>query len=346
MKFDTIEDLQSLIDNEIEESTELEYKSSFAKENPKWKEELAKDVSAMANANGGTIIYGIRQKESINGRAVASELLPIPYIEMSKDKLSQLLSSNIQPIVDNIDISVISYDQISGFFIVNVPQSNTAHQNRLTHLYYKRRNATIEAMEDYEIRDVMNRLKYPVIELELELHKTNINITEKPLRLLNYKDWLADDKHYTKVEYRLKYRLVNRGSVYAKYINFFIHIPLLLNPDRNKEPENVDRTNKCFVVSGDNTVRDITAFKGYTNEYGPARYDPLLPSVMGRRESFELNFDDVDDVLSIPPIWYSVLADNAPERKVIVSWDKIKVIEKTENKTIDNNNIGFKIPQR
>ena len=65
MKFNSIADLQSLIDNEIEESTELEYKSSFGidKENKKWKIELAKDVSAMANANGGTIVYGIRQKE-------------------------------------------------------------------------------------------------------------------------------------------------------------------------------------------------------------------------------------------------------------------------------------------
>ena len=345
MKFDTIEDLQSLIDNEIEESTELEYKSSFAKENPKWKEELAKDVSAMANANGGTIIYGIRQKESINGRAVASELLPIPYIEMSKDKLSQLLSSNIQPIVDNIDISVISYDQISGFFIVNVPQSNTAHQNKLTHLYYKRRNATIEVMEDYEIRDVMNRSKYPVIELEFELYKTTINVTEKPLRLLDYKEWLADDKHYTKIEYKLKYRLVNKGKLYVKYINYFIHIPSVLNNGK-EEPDNVDQTGDYFVVSGDNTVRDITGYNGYTSELGPARYVPLLPGVMGKRKSFELNFDDVDDILSIPPIWYSVLADNAPERKVIVSWDKIKVIEKTENKTIDNNNIGLNIPPR
>lgn len=58
----TINDLQKLIQNEIEESTVLEYKGSFAKQNPKWKEELAKDISALANSNGGTIIFGIREK--------------------------------------------------------------------------------------------------------------------------------------------------------------------------------------------------------------------------------------------------------------------------------------------
>ena len=120
MEFKTIEDLQSLIDNEIEESTELEYKSSFAidDENKKWKKELAKDVSAMANSNGGTIIYGIRQKAGENGHAVPNELLPIPFVEMSKDKLSQLLSSNIQPVIDNVEITVITKDKESGFFVV------------------------------------------------------------------------------------------------------------------------------------------------------------------------------------------------------------------------------------
>ena len=342
MKINTIEDLQSLIDNEIEESTELEYKSSFGidKENKKWKIELAKDVSAMANANGGTIVYGIRQKEGGIGHAIASELLPIPFTEMSKDKLSQLLSSNIQPVIDNVEITVIPKDKDSGFFIVDVPQSNTAHQNRLTHLYYKRRNATIEVMEDYEIRDVMNRSKHPMMAIEFELHKTTTHIIEKPLRIAVMYD-KREDKHSTEIKYELKYRLLNRGTVYAKYINFFIHIPLILNPNKEKEPENVDRLNKCLVVSGDNTIRDITAIKGISKEYGPARYDPILPGTFGWWKSFELNFDDVDKNITIPPIWYSILADNAPERKAVVEWSDIKVIEKTETITRDLNNIGF-----
>lgn len=45
LEIKTIADLQRLIQDEIEESTVLEYKSSFAIQNKKWKEELAKDVS-------------------------------------------------------------------------------------------------------------------------------------------------------------------------------------------------------------------------------------------------------------------------------------------------------------
>ena len=348
MKFKSIADLQSLIDNEIEESTELEYKRSFGidKENKKWKIELAKDVSAMANANGGTIVYGIGQKEGGTGHAIPSELLPIPFTEMSKDKLSQLLSSNIQPVIDNVEITVIPKDKDSGFFIVDVPQSNTAHQNRLTHLYYKRRNATIEVMEDYEIRDVMNRSKHPVVELEFELHKTIKNITEKPRkRYFNFADEVQEeDKHYTETKYELMYRLVNKGKIYAKYINFFLYLPLVLIPKKEMDRDCVDEENNLYEIFGDNTTRDITAIKGYSKEYGPVRYDPILPGTYGWKKSVELNFDNVDETNSIPQVSYTLLADNAPERKVVVDWGDIKVVEITKSITRDPNDIRINIP--
>ena len=59
MNIKSLEDIQFLINNSVEESTELEYKRSFAKANKDWKKELAKDVSAMANSNGGIIVYGL-----------------------------------------------------------------------------------------------------------------------------------------------------------------------------------------------------------------------------------------------------------------------------------------------
>lgn len=340
MKFNSIADLQSLIDNEIEESTELEYKSSFAMENKNWKKELAKDVSAMANANGGTIIYGIREKEGNNGHAIPNELMPIQYTDMSKDSLSLLLSSNIQPKIDNIEITTIPFDEKSGFFVVDIPQSDTAHQNKLNHLYYIRRNATILEMEDYEIRDVMNRIKHPVIELEFELHKTITNITEKPRRnILN--EPLSEDKHYTETKYELKYRLVNKGKMYAHYINYFIYFPLELLHDNEKDYVDIDSANNLFNVFGNNTVRDLTAVKGLNHEYGPARYDPLLPGLKGRQKSVELNCDGVDDIFLLTPFVYCVMADNAPERKKVVEWKDIKLFEETKSVTRDPYNIQF-----
>ncbi len=346
MKFSTIEDLQSLIDNEIEESTVLEYKSTINKQKPNWKEELAKDVSAMANANGGIIVYGISQKEN-NGHSIPDKLTPISNAVMSKDSLSQLLSSNIQPVIENIEITYIPYDKHSGFFVIEVPQGITAHQNRLSHLYHRRRNATIEPMEDYEIRDVMNRTKHPVIELEFELLKTTKHVTEKPLRLLNPQAWLSDDKHYDEIDYELQYRLVNKGIVYAKYINYFIYIPVDVIPDKEKEDGDLDINGNYYVFTGNNTVRDVTAINGLNHELGPARYNPLLPNTKGKTKYISLCVEEVeedDEDKSLPPILYVVMADNAPIKKGKVEWSNLKIIKKNKSITRDPNNMGYNIP--
>jgi predicted HTH transcriptional regulator len=60
MKLETQADLESLQHNHVQESLTVEYKASRAVENTEArKTEIAKDVSAMANADGGQIIYGM-----------------------------------------------------------------------------------------------------------------------------------------------------------------------------------------------------------------------------------------------------------------------------------------------
>lgn len=64
-------DLQRLADDKVGESLQLEFKGSGAlSKNPDGRAEIAKDVSAMANAAGGTIIYGIAEKKT--GRPILS----------------------------------------------------------------------------------------------------------------------------------------------------------------------------------------------------------------------------------------------------------------------------------
>ena len=50
-KITSIEDVNALIAAGVEESTTLEYKSDINTTSDKWKGEMSKDVSAMANAN-------------------------------------------------------------------------------------------------------------------------------------------------------------------------------------------------------------------------------------------------------------------------------------------------------
>ena len=328
MQLRTKDCLQRLIDEKIEESTVLEYKASFAVQNTKWREELAKDVSAMANSNGGTVIFGIKQKDTGNGHAVAHKLTPIPISEMSKDKLSQLLSSNIQPIIDNLEITYIPDGNDCGFFVVDIPQSNTAHQNRLTHIYYKRRNATVEAMEDYEVRDVMNRSKTPIIDIDFQLIRTEVDIVEKDYNYLMRGG--VQLKKSKRIDYKLKYRPVNNGHIYAKYINYFIYIP----SDIVVEKDEYDIDGDYFVVFDDNTTRDLLEISGMQKKYGPVRYEPILPGICGKSHRIELCFDNVD-VNHLPCIRCEIHADNAPPRLLLFNWNEIELVNETKNEIID-----------
>lgn len=324
----TKEDLQRLIDNEVEESTILEYKSSFAVQNPKWREELAKDISAMANSNGGTIVFGIKQKDIGNGNAIAHRLTPIPSSEMTKDKLSQLLSSNIQPIINNLEITYISESQEGGYFIVEIPQSNTAHQNRLTHIYYKRRNATVEAMEDYEIRDIMNRNKTPIINLEFQLIKTTVNVIEKNYNFFPTRG--IQENKSQRIDYRLKYRPFNNGQILAKYINYFVYIPSDIVVDK----EDLDIEGDYCIVFGDNTTRDLLDISVGQRKYGPVRYDPILPGIYGSGHGIDLCFDNVD-IKNLPCIKYEMHADNAPSKTITVEWTELECLNQTKTEIID-----------
>jgi predicted HTH transcriptional regulator len=62
LKLETLQDLQALHTNLVQESSTLEYKASPAVENTDArKQEMAKDISAMANAEGGQFVYGMAE---------------------------------------------------------------------------------------------------------------------------------------------------------------------------------------------------------------------------------------------------------------------------------------------
>lgn len=330
MIINSIADLESLIENKIPESTTLEYKSSFGIQNKKWKEELAKDISAMANSNGGIIIYGIREKECEGGDSVPEKLLPISNSDMSKDQLTQLISSNIQPVINGLEIRFVPYDAGAGFYIVTIPQSNTAHQNRLTHIYYKRRNATVEAMEDYEIRDIMNRSKTPIIDVEFTLIKTIVDITTKKYPINILAPSVTEEKS-KRIDFRLKFRPKNNGQILAKYVNFFVYIPNILIADKEK----YDNESSYIVIFEDNTIRDVIGLEGMVKKYGPARYDPILPGICGMSKNVDLDFSEVDSFDDLPQLKYEMHADNAPTREIFVDWKDVKLLEEHKKEYID-----------
>lgn len=161
----TLEDLQGLIG--LDENAALEFKDARSLLNEdKKKDEIAKDVSAMANAAGGFIVYGIGE----NSRGVADKLSPIPFRKGISEWLEQVISTNIEPKIHGIQIQTIIVGSDDVAIVVEIPKATTfaPHQSTRHSQYFRRWNRTIQAMLDHEVRDLMRRSASPAPYAEIE----------------------------------------------------------------------------------------------------------------------------------------------------------------------------------
>lgn len=150
MAIKTKGDIDELIKNQLEENLSLEYKSaaSLGRSDGK-KRELTKDISSFANAAGGTIIFGLKEFDDRSRRHLPERFDPINSNDFAKEWLDQICGL-IKPRIDNLAISPIHVGPAPTDFVyvVDIPQSSTAHQ-ALDLRYYKRRNFESSPMEDY-----------------------------------------------------------------------------------------------------------------------------------------------------------------------------------------------------
>jgi hypothetical protein len=272
--------VQSLIDNQVEESLSLEYKAADALQRTESKKrEVTKDVSAMANSAGGVIVYGIMEYNDHARSHLPERIDPISRAVFNKESLESVING-IQPRIAGIVITPIQLAPNGNYvvFVVEIPQSLTAHQSQ-DHRYYKRFNFQSVPMEDYEIRDVMFREKVPHIKVLISLStlRTTANGFEIP---------------------ELIVRAVNVGNVYARYVTVFLAFPrrILLESISNP-PESERETNKitCSNLVGSN-------------------FHPILPGTSFVLQRIALLPLDHDLKKKEGKFSWSVSADNAPSR--------------------------------
>lgn len=232
--------LQTLIENQMEESLHLDYKASGALANQdNKKSEISKDVSAMANSDGGILIYGIREDKNL-----AKEIEPIKRKDFSKEWLEQVIQAKIQPRIEGIQIFPISISNEDVVYVVEIPKSNTAHQ-AADHRYYKRYNFQSAAMYDYEIRDILNRAKNPEIELKFKCLDSG----------------------------KLQVIAFNQGAVFAQYVNVKIRLPKKIVKSSVNKQINRD----TVEILANNTIREMVNPYATVATYWPTRYEPILP---------------------------------------------------------------------
>ncbi|RZL17067.1 MAG: ATP-binding protein [Pedobacter sp.] len=151
----TIDDLQLLIDNQVEESIYLDFKSSGSLEkSDKKRSELSKDVAAFANSDGGIIVYGIKEVNH-----VASEFSFIDGDEFTKEWIETIINSYVQRRISDVKIYPIRVDGNikKSLYVVKIPYSYDAPHQSKDNRYYKRYNFMSVPMEEYEVRQSYNR---------------------------------------------------------------------------------------------------------------------------------------------------------------------------------------------
>lgn len=165
----TEQDLEELVQLGVKEGLELEFKRCDAlRLDDKSKTEVSKDVSAFANSAGGTIVYGIVERDHF---PVAVDTGFDPAGKISKEWLEQVINSNIHRRIDGIRINVVDLKRGNDkrfAYVVVIPQSPRAAHQAADKRFYKRFNFESVPMEEYEIRDVSTRLQSPDIRLSFE----------------------------------------------------------------------------------------------------------------------------------------------------------------------------------
>lgn len=215
-----ITDVQRLIVQKEKESAYLEYKSCLALlNNDKSKNEISKDVSAFANAGGGTIIYGIVEEDGIPIEIDEG----FAHSEIDKEWLDQVINSRIRRKIDGVKIHQIPLDNVSGdrvIYLVSIPQSRRAPHQAWDKKFYTRRNFLSEPMEEYEIRDIFMREDTPYVTLDMFFRRHGARIERFPLSLVN-----PETLHSLEINGILK----NEGGGEVQYaaITLYIHSKLL-----------------------------------------------------------------------------------------------------------------------
>lgn len=215
------DDIKKVLKDQFEESLNLEFKESRSLEKTdKNKLEISKDVSSFANSAGGIIVYGITEKDH-----KASSISYIDGNIITKEWIENVIDSNIHRRISGLKIYPIRInDKIEQTtYLVKIPQSSDAPHMATDNKYYKRFNFKSVPMEEYEVRNLFNRLQTSKIKIVDPLVTQNGSFMQG-----------QKIKH---TEYYLTFQVENVGNTIEKDYKLEVYIPAPLyrkgSPQKN-----------------------------------------------------------------------------------------------------------------
>lgn len=153
----TYQDVEGLVSQGIPEGLRLEYKSGRPQNLDRFRSDIALDISAFANSDGGTIIIGVREE---NRRP--SEIDGVDLSTLNRERLGQIAASRISPNIPGLDITEVRGPEGKDLLIVSVARSDIAPHQGPNNTYYRRHQYHNQPLAHFEIEDLrLRRIALP-----------------------------------------------------------------------------------------------------------------------------------------------------------------------------------------
>ena len=164
----SLDDVQSLIDNRIPEGPHLDYKETPYRGRPQDIREMLRDIAALANAEGGYLVLGVRE----DGTDRPVEIVPFPEPRKIADAMRRACLDGIRERIEGLEIRAYEVGFNQGIIVVHVPRSESSpHMVTRDHRtdFYRRYETNKVPMTIGEIRKMIlaNPRFRQLVELEL-----------------------------------------------------------------------------------------------------------------------------------------------------------------------------------
>lgn len=179
----SFDDLRQFISQKIEENQNLEYKprgllvkaddSLVTSTEPRQIigfSALAKSVASFANAEGGLLILGVKEKaQRYKGTTVKvrpGPITPVPPT-VTREMIEMQLATKIHFPIEGISIFPIRAGSRSNHsvYLIDVPQSIRAPHRVNELFYYQRYNFDVIEMQHFQIADMFGKRRRPYLQL-------------------------------------------------------------------------------------------------------------------------------------------------------------------------------------
>jgi len=119
--------LDSLVENSVVEGQQFEYKEVLQAGRDSEKTEFLRDVTSFANATGGDLLFGVKERRDSEGRQTGEpeEIVGLPGInyDETKNKLENLLRDGLDPRLSSVEFHPIPRPTGHPCLLLRVPRS-------------------------------------------------------------------------------------------------------------------------------------------------------------------------------------------------------------------------------